>query len=95
MRDLSSSSVFIKSPKSITDSSTQSSISSLSTYNCLNRINKDIINTFNVLDLLLPSYPQTRTVDEKEPIMGLEYTEDEKKLEYELLKEKKKIYKTL
>ena len=24
----------------------------------------------------------------KEPIMGLEYTEDEKKLEYELLKEK-------
>lgn len=87
--DLSSSSVFIKSPKSITDSSTQSSISSLSTYNCFKPDDKDIINTFNVLDLLLPSYPQTRTVSEKkEPIMGLEYTEDEKKLEYELLKEK-------
>ena len=40
-----------------------------------------------ILDLLIPSYPQTRTGEvKKEPIMSLEYTEDEKKLEYELLK---------
>ncbi len=87
--DLSSSSVFIKSPKSITDSSTQSSISSLSAYNCFKPDDKDIINTFNVLDLLLPSYPENKTTDEpKKEILSLEYTEDEKKLEYELLKDK-------
>ncbi len=87
--DLSSSSVFIKSPKSITDSSTQSSISSLSAFNCFKPDDKDIINTFNVLDLLLPTYSQDKIVSEKkEQISSLEYTEDEKKLDYELLKDK-------
>ena len=63
--DLSSNSVFIKSPKSIRNNSTQSNISSLSAYNCFKSDDKDIINTFNVLDLLLPTYTQSKTITEK------------------------------
>ena len=87
--DLSSSSVFIKSPKSTNNSSTQSSISAISTYNCFKPDNNNIINTFNILDLLITPYQQDKIVTEpKKKLLSLEYTEDETKLDYELLKDK-------
>jgi hypothetical protein len=84
--DLASQSIFIRSSKSKeTDSMTQTDIDK-APYKCFNN-NKDIINTFNVLDLLLPSINIRKTIDIPK-ILPIEYTPEEKEYDFEILHNK-------
>ena len=83
--DLTSKSLLIKSA----NSSTQTS-NAFNDFDCFNKDiykEKNIINTFNVLDLLLPSFKIPKPI-EKTKILPIEYTDAEKKYDFKILENK-------
>ncbi len=83
--DLTSNSLLIKS----SNSSTQTS-NDFNDFNCFNKDickEKNIINTFNVLDLLMPSFKIPKPI-EKTKILPIEYTDAEKNYDFKILENK-------
>ena len=82
--DLTSKSLLIKSA-----SNSQTS-NAFNDFDCFNKDiykEKNIINTFNVLDLLLPSLLKPKPI-EKQKILPIEYTDAEKKYDFKILENK-------